>query len=187
MYGLINRAVKGLVTEQFGSEAWDRIRVRAGVEEEDFISMESYDDSVTYDLVAAATEELGLDASTILEAFGGYWVEYTAVEGYGELLNSVGDTLPEFLSNLDQMHARVKMAFPDLKPPRFRVADETDAGLVLHYYSHRPGLGPLVVGLVKGLAERFGRQVEVVPTRVGEGDDVHDAFEIIYRDGNVAS
>ena len=96
MYGLINRAVKGLVTEQFGSEAWDRIRVRAGVEEEDFISMESYDDSVTYDLVAAATEELGLDASTILEAFGGYWVEYTAVEGYGELLNSVGDTLPEF-------------------------------------------------------------------------------------------
>ncbi|MCP4797936.1 MAG: heme NO-binding protein, partial [Phycisphaeraceae bacterium] len=49
------------------------------------------------------------------------------------------------------------------------------------------GLGPLVVGLVKGLAERFGRQVDDVPTRVGEGDDAHDAFEIIYRDGNVAS
>ena len=96
MYGLINRAVKGLVTEQFGIEAWDRIRTRAGLEDEDFISMESYDDSVTYDLVAAATEELGLSADTILEAFGGYWVEYTAVEGYGALLDSAGSTLPVF-------------------------------------------------------------------------------------------
>jgi hypothetical protein len=181
MYGLINRAVKGLVTEEFGLEAWNRIRIRAGIEEEDFISMESYDDSVTYDLVAAATEELQLEASVILEAFGGYWVEYTAVEGYGELLNSVGDTLPEFLANLDQMHARVKMAFPDLKPPRFRVSDESEDGLVLHYFSHRPGLAPLVVGLVKGLADRFKRPVTVVSMRVGEGEDAHDAFQISYR------
>lgn len=180
MYGLINRAVKGLVVERFGSDAWDRIRIRAGIDEEDFISMESYDDSVTYGLVAAATEELGLEASTILEAFGGYWVEYTAVEGYGELLNSVGDTLPEFLANLDQMHARVKMAFPDLKPPRFRVSDESEEGLMLHYFSHRPGLAPLVVGLVKGLADRFDRPVEVVSMRVGEGEDEHDAFRISY-------
>ena len=90
MYGLINRAVKGLVTEQFGIDAWNRIRSRAGVQEEDFISMESYDDSVTYDLVAAASEELGLSAETILEEFGSFWVEYTAVEGYGELLDSAG-------------------------------------------------------------------------------------------------
>lgn len=180
MYGLINRAVKGLVIEQFGADAWNRIRVRAGIDQEDFISMESYDDAVTYDLVAAATEELGLEASVILEAFGGYWVHYTAVEGYGELLDSVGDSLPEFLANLDQMHARVKMAFPDLKPPRFRVSDETDAGLVLHYFSHRPGLAPLVVGLVKGLAERFDRPVEVVSMREGQGDEEHDAFRVTY-------
>jgi hypothetical protein len=180
MYGLINRAVKGLVTEQFGIDAWNRIRSRAGVQEEDFISMESYDDSVTYDLVAAASEELGLSAETILEAFGSYWVEYTAVEGYGELLDSAGKTLPEFLANLDQMHARVKLAFPDLKPPRFRISDSTDSGLTLHYFSHRPGLSALVTGLVKGLASRFGREVEVTPFRTGEGEEAHDAFKILY-------
>ena len=180
MYGLINRAVKGLVTEQFGNDAWNRIRSRAGVREEDFISMESYDDSVTYDLVAAASEELGLSPETILEAFGNYWVEYTAVEGYGELLDSAGKTLPEFLSNLDQMHARVKLAFPDLKPPRFRISDSTDSGLTLHYFSHRPGLSALVTGLVKGLASRFGREVEVTPFRTGEGEEAHDAFKILY-------
>ena len=188
MYGLINRAVKGLVTEQFGIDAWNRIRIRAGLPDEDFISMKSYDDSVTYDLVAAATEELGLPSETILEAFGGYWVEYTAVEGYGHLLDSAGSTLPEFLSNLDQMHARVKLAFPDLQPPRFRISDSTDAGLTLHYFSHRPGLSALVTGLVKGLASRFGREVEVTPFRTGEGDEAHDAFKILYVDaaGGVA-
>ena len=181
MYGLINKAVRGLVIEQFGEEAWTRIRVRAGLEEDDFVSMDNYDDSVTYDLVGAASQELGLAAEAILEGFGSYWVRYTGVEGYGHLLDSAGSSLPEFLTNLDQMHARVKLAFPDLKPPRFRVTDADEDGLILHYYSHRPGLAPLVVGLVQGLAERFGDVVEVDSFRdeVGE-DSEHDAFRVRF-------
>ena len=83
MYGLINKAIKGLVLEGFGEDAWKRIINRAQIEDDEFLSMQAYDDSLTYDLVAAATEELGLPAETILESFGGYWVQYTAVEGYG--------------------------------------------------------------------------------------------------------
>ncbi len=180
MYGLINKAVRGLVLEQFGAEAWARIRTRAGVEDEDFLSMTSYDDSVTYELVAAASAELGAPAEDILKGFGEYWVRYTAVEGYGELLDSAGGDLTSFLSNLDQMHARVKLAFPDLRPPRFRVSDATASRLRLHYFSDRPGLAPLVVGLVHGLAARFGDQVEIVPGREGDGEDEHDVFDIRF-------
>ena len=180
MYGLINKAIRGLVVEQFGQEAWDRIRRRAEIEDADFVSMENYDDSLTYDLVGAASEELGLPADTILEGFGGYWVRYTGVEGYGHLLDSAGSSLPEFLANLDQMHARVKLAFPDLKPPRFRVSDSDEAGRVLHYYSHRPGLAPLVIGLVKGLADRFGDGVEVEHLPMNTDGDEHDAFRVRY-------
>lgn len=180
MYGLINRAVRGLVTEQFGEDVWSRIRTRAGVEDDDFVSMNSYDDAVTYDLVAAASAELGAPAEAILEQFGGYWVRYTAVEGYGDLLASAGSDLVSFLSNLDQMHARVKLAFPDLRPPRFRVTDADDAGMRLHYFSDRPGLAPLVVGLVKGLAMRFGDEVTIESGRDGDGDDAHDVFDIRF-------
>ncbi|MAC19231.1 MAG: heme NO-binding protein [Phycisphaerae bacterium] len=180
MYGLINKAIRGLVVEQFGQEAWDRIRRRAEIEDDDFVSMTNYDDSLTYDLVGAASEELGLGADAILEGFGGYWVRYTGVEGYGHLLDSAGSSLPEFLANLDQMHARVKLAFPDLKPPRFRVSDSDEAGLVLHYYSHRPGLAPLVIGLVKGLADRFGDVVEVEHLPMNTDGDEHDAFRVRY-------
>jgi hypothetical protein len=38
----------------------------------------------------------------------------------------------------------------------------------------------LVTGLVKGLASRFGREVEVTPFRTGEGEEAHDAFKILY-------
>jgi hypothetical protein len=180
MYGLINKAIKGLVLEGFGEDAWRRICDRAEIADDEFLSMEAYDDSLTYDLVGAATEELGLPAETILESFGGYWVQYTAVEGYGEILKSAGNTLPEFLANLDQMHARVKLAFPELKPPRFKISDANDEGLILHYFSHRPGLAPLVTGLIKGLAIRFELNVNVVPFRDGRGEDEHDAFKITY-------
>ena len=180
MYGLINKAVRGLVLDQFGADAWQRIRQAAGVDDEDFIAMDSYGDEVTYKLVEAAAIELELEPEQVLQAFGEYWVDYVADENYGHLMQTAGQSFPEFLANLDQMHARVKLAFPDLKPPRFRVSESTDAGLTLHYFSHRPGLSALVTGLVKGLASRFGREVEVTPFRTGDGEEAHDAFKIVY-------
>ena len=180
MYGLINKAVRGLVTQVAGEEAWSRIRHEAGVEDDDFISLEGYDDAVTYRLVEAASKELGIPPEEVLAAFGKYWVEYTAVEGYGELMNTAGSTFPEFLSNLDQLHSRVKLTFPNLIPPRFSVTDESEGRLILHYFSEREGLAPLVIGLLQGLGARFGQDVKAEQFRTGEGEAEHDAFRVEY-------
>ena len=180
MYGLINKAVEGLVRSKFGDETWDRIRARAGLPDEPFVSMEQYPDKTTYDLVGAASAELGAPAEAILEELGRYWVLYTAEAGYGELMKSAGRTLPEFLRNLDQLHTRVRLSFPDLAPPSFAVTEETAHSLRLHYYSHRAGLAPLVVGLVKGLGERFGVVAEATFERV-EGERPHDLLVVTWR------
>lgn len=187
MYGLINKAVRGLVIEKFGEEVWERIRTSAGVEEDDFVAMESYEDSVTYDLVAAASKELDLPAEAVLETFGEYWVEYVGQDNYGEFMNAAGKDLPEFLENLDQMHARVMLSFPKLDPPSFRVTDRTDDRLMLHYYSSREGLAPLVVGLVRGLGRRFETDVEIKHTRSDSGEDDHDQFEVRFRPSSTTS
>ncbi|MEY3142352.1 MAG: hypothetical protein RLY21_845 [Planctomycetota bacterium] len=181
MYGLINKAVEGLVRSKFGDSTWDRIRTRAGLPDEPFLSMEQYDDRTTYDLVAAASAELGAPAEAILEEFGLYWIRYTAEAGYGELMKSAGRTLPEFLRNLDQMHTRVKLAFPQLRPPSFAVNDETATSLTLHYYSERPGLAPLVVGLLKGLGERFKLTLAIEHRRI-EDATPHDAFIVRWTE-----
>jgi len=59
MYGLINKAVEGLVRSKFGDAKWERIRSRAGLPDEPFISMEQYEDKTTYDLVSRSSATTG--------------------------------------------------------------------------------------------------------------------------------
>jgi hypothetical protein len=63
-------------------------------------------------------------------------VSYTANEGYGDLLTLAGDTLPTFLQNLDHLHTRVGLMFPELKPSSFWCTNVGEDSLQLHY---RPG------------------------------------------------
>jgi hypothetical protein len=181
MYGLVNKAVQDLVTKQFGETKWAEIKAKAGLDDETFVSMNSYDDSVTYGLVGAASEVLGMSPAAILEAFGEYWTLYTAKEGYGELIKMSGGNLVEFMKNLDNLHARVGLSFPDLKPPSFQVTDLTSDSLNLHYRSERQGLGPLVAGLIRGLGKMFNTEVEVALLESRESGSDHDVFGVKYR------
>lgn len=181
MYGLVNKAVEDLVTSKFGQDSWDQIRRKAGLQNEGgFVRMNAYPDAVTYDLVAAASEVLGLTGEQVLEAFGEHWTVYTAQEGYGPMLDLAGSSLIEFLENLDQLHARVGMSFPQLRPPSFSVTDVTADSARLHYTSERVGLAPLVVGLLRGLGKRFGQRVEITHDRRRGVDSDHDEFLITF-------
>jgi hypothetical protein len=182
MYGLVNKAVQELVCSKFGAETWERIKQKAGVDIDVFISHESYDDAITYRLVGAATEILGVEGAVVLETFGEHWVTVTAEEGYGELMRASGDSLPDFLVNLPNFHARVKLLFPNLHPPTFKVSDLTESTLHLHYYSHRPGLAPFVVGLVRGLGQRFNTPVTTTLLSSREQGLDHDTFLVSWGD-----
>ena len=166
MYGMVNKAVEDMVCRDYGAPTWERIKERAGVDTEVFLSNEPYADEVTYRLVAAASELLGTPAANILEAFGEHWVLHTAQEGYGPLMRAAGRSLPEFLVNLPNFHSRVAMIFPKLQPPRFECTDITSRSLKLHYFTHRPGLEsfvgfhPVCVrhGMTIGELARLGNQ-----------------------------
>ena len=97
MYGLVNKAVEGLVVSPFGEATWQEIKAAANVEVEAFVSMESYDDEITYSLVGAASKVLNTPAEDVLKLFGQYWVLDIATEHYGDLLTAAGTTLPTFL------------------------------------------------------------------------------------------
>ncbi|MEZ6014638.1 MAG: heme NO-binding domain-containing protein [Planctomycetota bacterium] len=180
MYGLVNRAIEDLVCQNHGQETWERVRARAGVTGHGFVAMESYPDAITYALVGAAAEELGAPADEILEAFGEFWMKYTAEEGYGELLGIMGSTFDEFMDNLDSMHARIAATMPHLVPPSFTREATPEGATILHYESERKGLAPMVIGLLKGLSTRFNVKFEVEHLApVGEG---HERFLITRSD-----
>lgn len=179
MYGLVNQAVAELITERFGAEAWRRVRARAGVQEESFVSMGAYPDAVTYQLVGAASEELGIPANQLLEAFGEYWTLYTGAKGYGDLLRRGGRTFREFMLNLHDLHTHVLVAFPNLRPPSFWCTDVGDERLRLHYESDRPGLAPMVIGLVRGLGIMYDTDVTVVLMERA-ADATHEQFDVRF-------
>lgn len=55
-----------------------------------------------------------------------------------------------FLQNLDALHDHLGTLYPGMKAPSFRCTERTEDGaLVLHYYSDRPGLEYIVIGIVK--------------------------------------
>lgn len=182
MYGLVNKSIQDLIIARFGPRAWEEVRKGAGVDTDNFVSMQSYDDKLTYDLVASASRVLALPPETLLEAFGEHWVEDTGRQGYGEIMNLAGKTFVEFLCELDNLHSRVAMIFPKLRPPQFECTDITENSLRLHYYSMRVGLSPMIFGLLRGLAQAFkvkDLQIQHIVRR-DEGAD-HDEFALQWK------
>lgn len=180
MYGLVNKGIRDLIEEQHGADVWSGVARAAGCEGETFLSMDVYDDALTYRLVAAASEQLRVAPEDLLEVFGEYWIQYTAAEGYGGLMDLFGRSLREFLDNLDNMHARLGLSMHALQPPHFRFDQLAEGKYLLHYESSRSGLAPMVVGLLRGLAERFDTEVQVTHRPPGEDSD-HDVFVIEER------
>ena len=67
---------------------------------------------------------------------------------------------------------------PHLAPPSFEVETSDDGSYLLHSFSHREGLAHLVIGLVRGLAERLGERIEVEQVGSKANGDEQDTFRI---------
>lgn len=180
MYGLINSSLQGMIRDKFGDDQWDKVLAASGVPHDAFLSMRSYDDALTYQLVGAASDILGEPAATCLEMFGEYWVTEVANKSYGPLMDASGDTLVEFLGNLNTLHDRITSTFLSYVPPEFRVESEDDNCFRIHYVSKRKGLVPFVNGLLKGLALRFGNKIEIFDLQAEESrEGTHAVYQVV--------
>ncbi|MBP1604959.1 MAG: hypothetical protein H6Q08_333 [Acidobacteria bacterium] len=180
MYGLVNQAIEDLIRKNHGDQLWEAVKRKAGVDVETFVSMEAYPDSVSYNLVGAASEITGTPAAQLLEAFGEHWTLYTAQKGYGQLFRMGGSTFKGFMQNLHNLHTHVALSFPHLTPPSFWCTDVTDSSMLLHYQSTREGLAPMVVGLVRGLGRMFDTKVTITLTHARAQGADHDVFVVTY-------
>lgn len=176
MYGMVNNALQDMLTARLGEQAWRQILLKAGVDEEIFISTHAYPDDITYRLVSAAAEVLGLPQGWILCQFGRWWVLQTARKKYGGLMKLGSRSLKEFLRHLPNFHTRIMMVFPKLQPPEFEVLNEGENEVRLCYQSHRPGLTLFVRGLLEGLAEMFDVDADIVLEQSVEDGAACDIF-----------
>lgn len=184
MYGLINKAVQEVVVSHVGGERWSKICEQANLKNPVFVSFEQYPDEQTYALVTAAAAEMAQPVALLLEEIGEYWSRFTAQEGYGHLLDLAGSDFATVLSRLNDLHARLTVTMPELRPPSFECTRKEDGTIILRYYSERQGLNHLVIGLLKGLARRFRQQATVRQTSQRGESIEYDEFEITLRESD---
>uniref|UniRef100_A0A182PG84 Guanylate cyclase soluble subunit beta-1 n=1 Tax=Anopheles epiroticus TaxID=199890 RepID=A0A182PG84_9DIPT len=126
-----------------------------------FLVRQIYEDDITYNLIEAAVDILNIPAGDILELFGKTFFEFCQDSGYDKILQVLGATPRDFLQNLDALHDHLGTLYPGMRAPSFRCT-ETNGQLVLHYYSERPGLEHIVIGIVKAVASKLhGVDVEI--------------------------
>jgi hypothetical protein len=178
---MVNKAILEYLGDAHSAETVDAVRARAGCEQTHFTSMLQYPDEMSFGLIAAAAEILGQPADSVLEQVGEYWVGFALRSDYGDLLRMAGRTLPEVVQNLNQLHTRVGEAFVDLKPPSFWCDEVTASSLVLHYASDREGLGPMVIGLVRGLGHMLGVETSVAATAAEPGEPIEFVVQFVAR------
>ena len=180
MYGLINQGLHDLAVQTGGEEMWREIKSSAGVGLEAFVGMDTYPDDVTYRLVEATSAAMGVSAAEVLHAFGKHWILYTARRGYGAIFDTMGGSLPAFLANLDTMHARLSLSMPEMRPPSFVCEQLGEDQIRLEYWSERPGLAPMVVGLLDGLGEMYEVTLSIDQSLDRAHGADHDEFLIHF-------
>ncbi|WP_299780485.1 heme NO-binding domain-containing protein [uncultured Roseobacter sp.] len=178
MYGMINEGIRAFILKHHDKETWEAICQKASVGDQQFDGMKSYDDGITYQLVGAISEHTGLSSGEVLTKFGSHWVDYAGESRFGNLMKVAGDSFLERLNGLDDMHARIQLSMPNLKPPSFKLEEVADRTYRLHYFSQRTGLDSMVVGLLYGMAEETGEKIKV--NQIAEKSDTvdHSVFEI---------
>ncbi|CAG9762829.1 unnamed protein product [Ceutorhynchus assimilis] len=185
MYGFVNYALELLVIQTFGEETWETIKKKADVQMEgQFLVRQIYEDELTYNLISAAVEVLSIPANQILELFGKTFFEFCQDSGYDKILQVLGATPRDFLQNLDALHDHLGTLYPGMKAPSFRCTERPEDGaLVLHYYSDRPGLEHIVIGIVKTVASKLHEtEVEIEILKTKEECD-HVQFLITEKSG----
>jgi len=180
MYGIINKALEDLVKDNYGEEKWEAILERSELEEEFFISNELYDDSITYRIAEAISDEMHIPMKDVMHLFGEWWVLRTGKEKYGGLLEAGGENLKRFLINLPVFHNRVMMIYPKITPPEFRVSDIEENSLRVHYISKREGLQDFVHGLLTGLGKMYSTPVEVELIQNRLKGDTHEVYQVTW-------
>lgn len=180
MYGIVNKAIQELITDQFGQNSWELIKNHSGVEEDLFLSNEPYPDEITYKLAGSASHILELSVSQVLNALGEYWILNTAKLKYGGLMDAGGITLKEFLIHLPIFHNRIMLIYPKLTPPEFKVSNIMDRSIQVHYHSQRLGLQEFVRGLLFGLAKMFKTEVTVELIQSRDNGADHEIFKVSW-------
>jgi hypothetical protein len=161
VHGLVNRSIQVFLRGAYGAGVWMDVARDAQLGFDSFEAMLTYDDRLTDQVLAAASRRLNLPREAILEDLGIFLVADPALERLRRLLRFGGVTFAEFLHSLDDLPARGRLALPDLDLPVLHLTGNDRDGFVLSCTSPISGIGHVIVGLLRAMADDYGALVVI--------------------------
>lgn len=169
MHGLINRALQGFLVDTYGPATWDEVRGQAALPFPEFEAMLQYETELTSRTLDAAAHVLHKDEDGLLEDLGTWLVSHPACEPIRRLLRFGGAGFVDFLNSLGEMPDRARMALPDLDMPEITVTQDEARVFSLATRWVLPGMGAVLRGALRAMADDYGALVLIDPAPAGDG------------------
>lgn len=177
MYGVIFTFLKEYVTERHGGNAtWQALLKANGHGYKMYFPVQDYPDEEIVAIANTAASALGLPLTAVLEDFGTY-VGPRLMSFYPMYLQGKANNTFQLIEHAGaNIHDAIHRHNPERKPPQLSGVRESDNVLVIHYRSHRK-MCPVVRGIVRGLAQHFGENLDINETQCM----YHGASECVMR------
>lgn len=156
MHGLALRAIQLFVTDLYGSATWSRVVDRAGLGFDEFEAMLTYTDDVGERTLVAVTQVLDRSRAEIFEDVGTFLVSHPNTESIRRLLRFGGYSFEDFLHSLDDLPDRARLALPNLDLPSLELREHSASHFSLICRGHIEGIGYVLMGLLRALADDYG-------------------------------
>lgn len=179
MHGMINRALQGFLVATYGDEIWTEIRNLAELGFDDFESMLTYDDDLTLACFSASCQVIHQTPAAMLEDLGTFLITHPPLDPLRRLLRFGGASFPDFILSLDELADRGLMAMPEVEMPEIGVIQLTPVRYQLCARWKLPGIGPILLGALRAMADDYGALATLRLTGVRDGAEcleieVHD-------------
>lgn len=156
MHGLINKGIQVFLTHTYGQEIWvqiaDEVRLPGG----SFEALLTYEEELTWNVLAVASKYLGKSEDTLLEDLGTYLVSHTTTEPVRRLLRFGGFDFADFLNSLDELPERARLAVPNLSLPELMVSEVSPDQYEIICASDFGRYGLILTGLLRAMADDYG-------------------------------
>ncbi|MDZ4137157.1 MAG: heme NO-binding domain-containing protein [Paracoccaceae bacterium] len=159
MHGLINRSIQCFLRDTYGADTWTAVAREARLGLDNFEPMLTYDPALTDAMLDAAAHLLDRPREAILEDLGTYLVSHPNLEALRRLLRFSGVGFRDFLHSLEDMQGRGRLAVPDLNLPDLELFDHAPDFYTLRCVSKIAGVGHVIMGLLRAMADDYGALV----------------------------
>lgn len=174
MHRLINRSLQCFLRDTYGAATWAEVARDARLGFDSFEVMLTYDLGLTEAVIDAAARKLDRPPEALLEDLGTYLVSHHNLESLRRLLRFGGVRFVDFLHSLEELPGRARLALEDLDLPALTLTETGDRGFVLTSGPSIPGLGHVIMGMLRAIADDYGALALLDHAGSGpEGEVVH--------------